>query len=933
MLFTEPKIPAKPFKLQIWAAGLVMVGYFAWCWMNLIPYGDELQQFPRAFHTLHPEWIPDDIFVGAPQGDHWLFFRFLAFLFWLAGPIGGAILSRFVIWSLMAAAIVSLGRSLALRLPAILIGVALFIGYDQSRLGGETIVGEAIARHLCYPLILFALSAWIRARFVIAGALLGAAIAVHVLVGAWAAAIILPLMFIDERARSDQRFRFGPAIICILFALPGLIPILPLVHSSELVGSAVADEIFISFRHPHHLQPNSWPLGDYLHFGFMIAAFLLLSRRQAPSVAMTRLRQFAWLMIVVTALGIAFGICVRNAFFLKLHPYRFAPPLMTFFVSLLIAQFMLALGNVRWRSVAVMLVMLVAVWHAPRGAHQFYRDTVTRSELEQGRIDALQWVRRATPAGAVVLANPAWSDIQWQSRRSSVVSFKLVPFEPERVIEWYERLSTIVPQPPWSQLGHEMMRWISRVYESIPQRELVRIAAQLQADVTISHSPCDPHGLIYANEHFCVHSSGKGDACQQNYIVVRYDDYSPISPYEGPARLLATERRLFDIAETHGGKVAVGVIPFAQGQFEGPSRPLDGHFPEATWLSAASDPWVLLLREAVQRGVVEPALHGFEHRRTTRPGFRPGEFRGQGGQWQFEAMRVGRDALASALKHPIRVFIPPWNSWDKHTMSALEHLQFSVLSPDLHHAETQSPSVRIFPQGTADPWQALRIMKESPDPDGTVLVLVLHPFDFERTDGLGEEYFRAVENVFLFAQESPAWSSTGFLDVLPEQPDVWQSRVQSAVEFKAKAEMLREFGVSGLATDSDALVRPMHWYQDYLWRGRMMLFLFFGFPAITIALIMHWYARRLGSQKRPIIMTGFLITLTILVCLIAGAVDIVERGYAVRGLRLLSISIMAGAAVGLAGVLLRRVGGTAGQNRETSRNPHEQLHERTPVPV
>lgn len=933
MLFTEQENPVKPFKWQIWAAGLVMVGYFAWCWMNLIPYGDELQQFPRALHTLHPEWIPDDIFVGAPQGDHWLFFRFLAFHFWLAGPIGGAILSRFAIWSLMAAAILSLGRSLTLRLPAILIGVTLFIGYDQSRLGGETIVGEAIARHLCYPLILFAISAWIRARFVIAGALLGAAIAVHVLVGAWAAAIILPLMFIDERARSDPRLRFGPAISCILLALPGLIPILPLAHSSELVGSVMADEIFISFRHPHHLQPNSWPMGDYLHFGFMIAAFLLLSRRLAPSVAITRLRQFVWLMIIVTALGIAIGIGVRNAFFLKLHPYRFAPPLMTFFASLLFAQFMLSLGHVRWRSAAVMVVMLVAFWHSPRGAYQFYRDTTARSEIEKDRIDALQWVRRAVPADAVVVANPAWSDIQWQSRRASVVSFKLVPFEPERVNDWYLRLATIVPRPPWSQPGHEMMRWISHAYESIPQRELVRIAAQLQADVTISHSPCDLDGLIYANEHFCVHSSGKGIAFQQNYIVVRYDDYSPISPYEGPARLLATERRLFDIAEAHGGKVAVGVIPFLASNSEGSSQQADVQSPGATWLSKASDPWVMLLRDAVERGVVEPALHGFEHRRTTRPGFRPGEFRGQSGQWQLDALRAGRDVLASALEHPIRVFIPPWNSWDKDTLSALERLQFSVLSPDLHHAEAQSPNVRIFPQGTADPWQALRIMKESPDPDGTVLVLVTHPFDFERTDGLGEEYFRAVEDVFRFAQESPAWSSTGFLDVLPEPPEVWQSRVQSAVEFKAKAEVLREFGVSGLAADSDALVRPMPWYQNHLWRGRIMLFLFLGFPAITIALIVHWAGRRIGPQMRPLIMIGFLITLTILVNLIAGAVHIVERGYAVRGLRLLAISIMAGAAVGLAGILLRRVCGTAGQSRETSRNPHEQFDERTPVPV
>lgn len=928
-LHTDPAHSPCTSRLSLWGAWALLAMYFAYCWMSYLPFGDELQQFPRALHTLSPGWLVDDNFIGSPQGDHWVFFRFLGAFFWFAGPVGGAMLARIGLWCLMAAAILSLGRALRLRLPAILAGVALFVAYDQCRFGGETIVGEAIARHLAYPLVLFALSGWLRGQFLLAGGLLGAAISVHVLVGAWAAASIVILMFLDERARG-RRWRFGPAFACLLFALPGLIPILPLIKASELSRSEQADNIFIYFRHPHHLHPGSWPMGDYLQFGLMFGAFLFITRWLQPSERLARLRQFVWLITMVTVIGIGIGLVLHDPFFLKLHPYRFAPPLTSLMVGLLLGELLFSLRARTLQWVGALLVGIAAMWFSPRGAYHLYKDMVSRPAMESDRIAALQWIKQHAPENSEVLTDPSWSDVQWHSRRASVVSFKLIPFEPLRIEEWYRRLTQIGSNPPWNRPGQVMLNWYSQAYNALGRGDLHRIARELDADLTVSRQPCDPIQLVHANEHYCIHVEGGRPRIPQNYIVVRYDDFSPISPYEGPPRKIDTERRLFELAKRLGGRVSVGVIPFPVSGLT-PVRVPSELTVRDSWAAEEADPWLKLLRDAVDEGVVEPALHGLEHRRTTAAGHRPGEFRGRPRAWQLDSLRAGRDAIATALHKTVRVFVPPWNSWDAATISALEELDFEVLSPDQHHAEAGSQQVRFLPQCTADPAEALSVMQGAANPDGSVLVLVTHPFDFETKDGAGEVYFQRIEEVFRFAQDSSAWASVGFLDLPVESTSVWSERFKSVVDLYQGREMLADLH-SPLRPSSTALIRPLHWYQDNLWRARLPLVCILAFPALVLALCSRWMAIRIGHSRLPA-SAGMVLAAGALLYLSVGAMQIIARGYAVRGLRWLAISLTAGALIGFVLAVFQR--GTSRKLRGINSKTlvYERHDERTVVPV
>lgn len=909
MLFANFTNRTVKFRRDIyWNSTLLLLGLFAFCWMSVIPFGDELQQFPRALHTLDPAWLSHDLFVGAPQGDHWVFFRFLGGLFWLAGPVWGAVLARIVIWLLLAGSLISLGRALNFKPLAVILGTALFIAYNQSRIGGETIVGEAIARHLAYPLVLFALSGWIRGRFMFAAVMLGFATAVHVLVGGWATATILGLMFFDERVKvQGWPIRVGCAGVCLVFSLPGLIPILPFVFGGSQSDTSHADQVFIYFRHSHHLSPGSWPLLDYLQFAGLFAVFVLMGRAFSPSPQMARLRQFVWVISIVTALALAVGLTLRDAFFLKLHPYRFAPPLTALMVGIMLGQLLASLRRPPLRWLAVLSVAVLAVWLAPRGAYHLYQQQRNISDVEASRLDALRWLRLHARDGATVLANPAWADVQWETRCASVTAFKLVPFEASRINEWYRRLTSVVGQPPWSQPGHITQYWIQNAYDAVPPDQLVSMAGQLEADFVIAPAPCiDSDQVPYSNSHYCVYATAEDSVRWQNYLVVRYDDYTPISPYEGPPRQIETEKRLFDLAAKYSAKVSVGVVPFPITDPNATARDPSGVRISDSWLSDPGSPWVQLLRQSIDRGVAEPALHGFEHRKRTLPGHRPGEYRAQPPEWQRETLRLGHSALVGALQVPVRVFIPPWNSWDAYTIEALGELDYEWLSPDQHQADYAPAKLKLVPQCTADPAVALASMEDGNSaPSGTVLVLVAHPFDFETPDARGDEYFQALERVLAHAEDSPNWTSVGFTDLPRESPASWNSRFRAAVQLSGWNGLLKDVVGDHSVAAEPTLYRPLHWYQDHLWRLRLSFSGVLILAASIAAAVSIWLA--LWSKAgRLLAWFGLFVAIVAALYLGMGAWRIAEHDYAVRGVRWLAISAAAGTAIGFAYAAIRR---------------------------
>ncbi len=425
-------------------------------------------------------------------------------------------------------------------------------------------------------------------------------------------------------------------------------------------------------------------------------------------------------------------------------------------------------------------------------------------------------------------------------------------------------------------------------------------------------------------------TSAVASAGPTGYLVVRYDDYAPVSPYDRGDHGIEIEKQLFALIEADNARLTVGVIPFpVTGPDALPQHDPANLAPTGSWLSDPDNPWTRLLREYVDRGVVEPALHGFEHRRRSRPDHRPGEFEGQSLDWQRDAIAVGRDALSAAVGRPIRVFVPPWNAWDAAAAGALEVLDFTWLSPDLQHADFPDTAIRAAPQCTASPAEALAWAKNPANAmDKSVIVLVTHPFDFYGDNAT--RYFDELKSLLAFVNDSPDWKAVGLEDLPPDAPSQWNRRFREAVSWEHARTLLADLpGIGPLAAPAAAPFQPADWYA-----GRLpgLQWSFVAAMAMT-ALLTGWVAtcilRRL-PRARLISWIGGFASIALFVFLLVGASDISARGYRVRGIRWQAICGVGGALIGCSTVAL---GATRRRTAISDRSVCSSSDERCESPV
>ncbi len=407
------------------------------------------------------------------------------------------------------------------------------------------------------------------------------------------------------------------------------------------------------------------------------------------------------------------------------------------------------------------------------------------------------------------------------------------------------------------------------------------------------------------------------------FLVIRYDDYAPITPYDRGPNGIEIEKRLFEMISRHHARLTVGVLPFPVAGIGAPEHDPAKLTPSDSWLAEPDNPWVRLLREYVDRGVVEPALHGFEHRRRSALGHRPGEFRNQSFEWQHAAITLGRDALSAAVAKPIRVFVPPWNAWDADTVKALAELDFTWLSPDLHPAELPPDTVRAAPQCTANPAEALAWMRDAKlTTPGTVVVLVTHPFDFYGSDR--ETYVGELEQLLRFVNDSPDWKAVGFEDLPAATPAASNRRFHDAVAWDHARAILADLpGVSAFLAPQPSPYRPNEWYARDTWRLQLLVAAVMAVTALVGCLLAVLIARRALPSGVAVRMSAAATVLALIV-LIAGAVAIVDRGYLVRGRRWQAISGTSGVLIGFATAAVRRTARRDTIRRDgTSRAAHE----------
>lgn len=215
-------------------------------------------------------------------------------------------------------------------------------------------------------------------------------------------------------------------------------------------------------------------------------------------------------------------------------------------------------------------------------------------------------------------------------------------------------------------------------------------------------------------------AGGTAGAAKWIRIVFRFDDPSAVSDTEIEVRLIETFRQ-------YRYCCTWAVIPFrASGDIHDqrpmPVLPLPAEKAE-------------IFAEAARAGVLEIALHGYSHQSRGLQRGRHSEFVGLGYDEQRSRIERGKEYLQGVMGLPVTIFVPPWNTYDAHTLAALEASGFGFVSADARGRPGPGMSLALLPAtcSLVEVREAVASARTAPDASPIITVL-FHVYDFREVD-------------------------------------------------------------------------------------------------------------------------------------------------------------------------------------------------------
>jgi hypothetical protein len=430
-----------------------------------IPDVNESHYLVKARHYWNPDWLSGDFFLAQSEEHqaipwvetHFVFYaatgwvaRFLS-LYWYAW------LGRALTWLALAWSWRRLSFALVPWRWMAPLSAALFVLFNERfQMAGEWVVGGFEAKGFAYALVWLALEAMARARWTWACVCAGLASAVHVLVGGWAAVVLLVTWLGDVDGRPSLKQFAGGACLALALALPGIIPAVVIDWGTPAATLKEAGEIYVYQRLRHHLLPQFFPAVAVARFTMLFVLWLLVAWHGKVTPGQRRLRRFVLLSVGVGAVGIGlswifWAYPAWEAQIMRYYWFRLADMALPLGAALAwpaLATNRLAEGAKTAARRALLLgplVALAACYLTLQGRAVLTADR-PRSDAPNKVLDhnawreAAAWARANTPSDALFLTPRTSQTFKWYAARGEVATWKDVPQNARGVVAWWDRL-------------------------------------------------------------------------------------------------------------------------------------------------------------------------------------------------------------------------------------------------------------------------------------------------------------------------------------------------------------------------------------------------------------------------------------------------------------------------------------------------------------
>ncbi len=454
---------------------LAILAVFAAAGAWPVPDVNETAYLTKARHFADPAWCQGDFFLETPDA-HGVFYRFM-------GPIAAAVsleqaawIGRWLGWLALAFGF----RWATLPLlagawPTILAAALFSLALRHTTAAGEWVIGGCESKVFAWALVLAAVGEIGRGRLAWAWLALGAATALHPIVGGWGlVALVMSSCggFLTYRSNGDsgsppavpKNPPLASALLVaagLLLAAAGVVPALGLSAGADAAMRAAAAKIHVVERLSHHLLIRTFADGMVArHLLAILLWWCVRGRRPAGSpmeqAARTRVDRFILASLLISLAGVAISLLepfAANAAYslLRFYWFRLADVLVPFGLATAAAAVLMndsALGGllparpaVTRAVVAVLLCLDLAHesrhWPLP-GRTGLMARSDTKVDAAAWR-DICEWVAVNSPADACFLTPRGAASFTWWTGRREVVGWKNSPQDARSLVEWRKR--------------------------------------------------------------------------------------------------------------------------------------------------------------------------------------------------------------------------------------------------------------------------------------------------------------------------------------------------------------------------------------------------------------------------------------------------------------------------------------------------------------
>lgn len=494
------------------------------------PDSNEAHYLTKARHFFDPSWCAGDFFLES-QDAHDVFY-------WLVGPLAAGLplpvaawVGRWLGWLSLAIGFRHAVRPLLETPLARLLAAALFsLALRHTTAAGEWVIGGCEAKVFAWAFVLWAAGEIALGKFSGAWLALGAATALHPIVGGWG--MIALLLASSPRFWQQTSLSRGDCLRLVsgtVLAAVGVVPAFGLASDADAAQQAAATTIYVVERLPHHLLPRTFADGFVARHVLAILLWCALSKigpTDAPrSLARTRLRAFVFAAIAISIVGCAIALLeplapgiVHQG--LRFYWFRLADGLVPLALATAAAAGLCAAGSPtdqgRWRRFTVAVVSLLLIvdtanesrhWPLPWRA-----DVTARSDTKVVAgpwRDSCEWVCQNLPVDSCFLTPRGAASFIWRTGRREVVAWKNIPQDSRSLVEWRTRIVDCFSR---SDTLHELERSTAALGFEQMHRVAQRYGANyaiLPLDVLASPGfPPGGKGLwtqLYANDGYAVY--------------------------------------------------------------------------------------------------------------------------------------------------------------------------------------------------------------------------------------------------------------------------------------------------------------------------------------------------------------------------------------------------------------------------------------------